>query len=164
MAPRGKEGLIPMKNIITVTKTGVLKPPQVYVSDTGTSLGRGVFAEKGFYRDEVVEIAPVVLMNVLIRDKPTTLQRLVFSWSYLAKSDVHHAIALGYGSLYNHSDTPNLRYEADPDSNTIRFVALRIIDPGEQLTIDYDQIGEDEKPQNKNWFQTNQVEKVEIEG
>jgi SET domain-containing protein len=43
---------------------------------------------------------------------------------------------LGYGMLYNHSPEPNVQY-VQHDAETIAFIALRDIEPGEELRIDY---------------------------
>src|SRR4051812_24365095 len=44
------------------------------------------------------------------------------------------ALALGYGSLCNHSYRPNARYE-DEGPQARRFVALRDIGAGEEVTV-----------------------------
>ena len=46
------------------------------------------------------------------------------------------AVALGYGSLYNHSYQPNARYD-DVGRLTKVFSALRDIEPGEEITVNY---------------------------
>src|SRR3954466_229701 len=46
------------------------------------------------------------------------------------------ALALGYGSLYNHSYRPNARYW-DVGPQTKEFTALRDIEPGEEITVNY---------------------------
>lgn len=48
-----------------------------------------------------------------------------------------HAVALGYGSLFNHDNPASLRYEADPGNLSLRFIATRDIAAGEELTINY---------------------------
>ena len=52
------------------------------------------------------------------------------------------AVALGYGSLYNHSYTPNAHY-VDVDQCRKRFVALRDIEAGEEITINYNAVPDD---------------------
>merc|ERR1719272_2577315 len=49
-------------------------------------------------------------------------------------------LALGVGSLFNHSESPNLSYILDSKTDTIRFYTCRAIDAGEELFIFY---GED---------------------
>lgn len=46
-------------------------------------------------------------------------------------------LALGVGSLFNHSRQPSLDYRADYDSLIIRYFAARNVAPGEELTIYY---------------------------
>jgi hypothetical protein len=46
------------------------------------------------------------------------------------------ALALGYGSLYNHSYRPNARYD-DVGPQTKEFTALQDIQPGEEITVNY---------------------------
>jgi hypothetical protein len=46
------------------------------------------------------------------------------------------ALALGFGSLYNHSYKPNARYD-DAPSQVKEFRALRDIKAGEEITINY---------------------------
>ncbi len=137
-----------------------IKPPDVYITDTGTALGRGVFAARAFSINEIVETCPVVLSDDSFELLPTELQHRIFDWSRLTKSRIRHALALGYGSLYNHSDTPNLRYEADENTNTIQFIAIRDISASEQLFISYNQGLETTPQQNTDWFKKNKVKKI----
>ena len=46
------------------------------------------------------------------------------------------AIALGFGSLYNHSYTPNACYE-DVSGHMKNYIAIRDIQAGEEVTINY---------------------------
>jgi len=46
------------------------------------------------------------------------------------------AIALGYGSLYNHSYTPNAHYR-DIGRRSKEFLAVRDIAAGEEITVNY---------------------------
>ena len=52
------------------------------------------------------------------------------------------AIALGYGSLYNHSYEPNARFEFHEDQDCLEFIALREIEAGEEITINYNNLEE----------------------
>jgi SET domain-containing protein len=55
------------------------------------------------------------------------------------------ALALGYGSLYNHSYRPNARYDDDAQAAMV-FLALRSIAAGEEITINYNGDPEDRAP------------------
>ncbi len=41
------------------------------------------------------------------------------------------------GSLFNHSDPPNVTYEIDLATDSIRYTTVRDIEPGEELCIFY---------------------------
>ena len=73
------------------------------------------------------------------RDEP--LQLLLHLASQVA------AIALGYGSLYNHSPLPCARYLKIFGADTVEFAAVRDIDSGREITVDYTDNG-----RNPLWF------------
>jgi uncharacterized protein len=105
--------------------------------------GRGVFARRLIRKGEVIEQVPVlVLPTAEIRDGSdwTTLGGYCFVWD---RDNV--ALALGYGSLYNHSYRPNARYD-DVGQQTKVFTALRHIAPGEEITVNYNGEPEDKAP------------------
>jgi hypothetical protein len=98
--------------------------------------GRGVVATRPIPRGEVVESAPVVVVPAgqwpLVRQ--TALARYCFAWDDGTGSA---AVALGRASLFNHSYAPNVTADKLLRSRLIRFVALRDIDAGEELTLNY---------------------------
>jgi hypothetical protein len=114
-----------------------LKPPDVCVKDTGTSKGRGVFALRSFSIDEVVETCPVVPLNTIPDALPESLKNMVFHWDWRPDGNGTSALALGYGTLYNHDNPANMRYEVDRQSRLIRFIAVRNIFADEELTVNY---------------------------
>jgi uncharacterized protein len=67
----------------------------------------------------------------------------VFMWEHATvEEDLYEhqgraAIALGFTSLLNHSYAPNCEFIRHIDDFVIDLVALRTIEPGEELTIDY---------------------------
>jgi SET domain-containing protein len=102
--------------------------------------GRGVVAERVFQAGQTIELAPVIVVPAeeapLIRD--TRLAHYYFEWG---EDCEQAAIALGYGSLYNHSYTPNARYEFREREECLAFLALGNIEPGEEITINYNNLG-----------------------
>ena len=114
-----------------------MTPPSVYVKDTGTPKGRGVFAARRFRAGEVVEECPVVLFKKSFETLHKELKTVVFHWDVPEGAAATQALALGYGSLYNHSNPSNLRYETDGEGLVMRFIAVRNIGAGEELTINY---------------------------
>ncbi|AGA28817.1 SET domain-containing protein [Singulisphaera acidiphila] len=96
--------------------------------------GRGVFARRLIREGEVIERVPVLVVPIdeLKQGSAwTSLGHYCFLWS---KDTV--ALALGYGSLYNHSFRPNARYD-DRGQRTKVFTSLRDIEPGEEITVNY---------------------------
>ena len=102
--------------------------------------GRGVFARRPIRRGEVIERVPVLVLPIAeVRNASqwTGLAGYCFLWG---RDRV--ALALGYGSLYNHSYRPNARYD-DSAGQTKVFTALRDIAPGEEITVNYNGEPED---------------------
>lgn len=105
--------------------------------------GRGVFARRPILEAEVIEEVPVIVLPIdEIRDANDWygLAGFCFLWG---KGTV--ALALGYGSLYNHSYRPNALYE-DVGPQTKVFRALRDIAPGEEITVNYNGEPTDRSP------------------
>jgi SET domain-containing protein len=102
--------------------------------------GLGVVAMGPLRAGETIERAPVIVIPPeeapLIRD--TRLAHYYYEWGDDCRAA---AIALGYGSLYNHSYTPNARYEFREAEVCLEFLALRDIEPGEEITINYNNLG-----------------------
>lgn len=103
--------------------------------------GRGVFTAEPITAGTIVELAPVIVLPAEDRARvhATRLHDYYFLWAGKGA-----AIALGYGSLYNHGADPNLDYCLDYDFQQIRFSACRDIAAGEELLIDYT-AGDDEE-------------------
>ena len=102
--------------------------------------GRGVVAERRIHAGETIERPPVLVIprEEVGRIRETRLAHYYFEWG----EDCNEAaIALGYGSLYNHSYTPNARYEFRESEERLEFLALREIEAGEEITINYNNLG-----------------------
>ena len=93
--------------------------------------GRGVFALRKFINGETIERAPVIVL----KEDPwellnqTTLSNYYFAWGARAS-----ALALGFASLYNHSERPNAKVIRHLGDSVMEFVAVRDIEPGEEIT------------------------------
>ena len=75
--------------------------------------------------------------------RPTRMSDYCFEWG---RGTV--AVALGYGSLYNHSYQPNARYD-DESGQAKVFRTIRDIAPGEEIVVNYNGEPKDETPV---WF------------
>ena len=96
--------------------------------------GRGVFARTPIRKGAVIERVPLIVVpvdEVFGQVQRSKLADYVFKWT---RDTV--VIALGYGSLYNHSYRPNARFY-DEGHLTQVFTAIRDIEPGEEITVNY---------------------------
>ena len=129
-----------------------IDPPSVYVRETGTAKGRGAYASRRFTAGEVVEECPVILFSGSFASVPEAVRQVLFNWGHLANTESMHCLALGYGSLYNHENPSNMRYEADEQRKVLRFVAMRDIAVDEELTVNYNAVGGGHESESDTWF------------
>lgn len=111
--------------------------------------GRGIFATHNINKGELIHEAPVIVSpkhEFKYLDK-TVLSNYVFSWGEKYEDC---AIALGYGSLFNHSYTPNAIYKLRRKKETIEFYAHTDIGAGEEILINYNGKPDDKSPL---WFE-----------
>lgn len=110
--------------------------------------GLGVIAKEHFKKGDTIEIVPLLLMPIkefeLIRQ--TKLYYYFFEYT-----NSHFAIALGYGSLYNHSYTPNARYLYNFKNKQLIIKAIKSIEVGEEIFFNYNYYPNDKTPLG-DWF------------
>lgn len=125
-----------------------MKGQRVFVNQSKTIKGLGVFALENIKKGEIIEVCPLIL--VPIKDfeqiKKTKLYYYFFEYT-----KTFFAIALGYCSLYNHSYSPNAKYVFDYKKRTITVVALRIIEKNEEIFFNYNYYPNDKSPLG-DWF------------
>lgn len=103
-----------------------------------TVKGRGVYADEPIVKGEVIELCHLIVMD--FDDVGGVMERYVFDFS-----PKKVALALGNGSLYNHSDRPNAKCWMDTRKKNLSFEALKSIRVGEEITINYGYSKEDRK-------------------
>lgn len=110
--------------------------------------GRGVHARGTYVPGELIERAPVIVLDssAMACIDTTRLYDYYFEWS--DRGEI--AIALGYLSLVNHSYKPNARYVKNEAALAIDLVAYRAIGAGEEITINYNGDPKDRTPV---WFE-----------
>ena len=124
--------------IESAVETGGVASPSdtVYVGSTN-SHGRGVFARRDLAAGELIEVCPVIVLGGAddqgLLDR-TRLFDYYFAWG---EREELAAVALGYGSLYNHSYHANAEHVCDVLRGEIRIFAHRPIARGEEVTINY---------------------------
>ncbi len=102
--------------------------------------GRAVIATADIMRGELIECSPVLPLALADSECPG-LNDYGLAWGEDAPGGLapgkECAVGLGYLSLYNHSQSPNVTFEHRYDADEIAVHALRDIPVGEELTIDY---------------------------
>ncbi len=110
--------------------------------------GRGMLACRRFLKGELIERAPIVAIDAKKwpNAAKTILSDYAFDWG---ENDEHAAIALGYISIYNHSYAPNAQLEQMLDELMMEIIAIKEIEAGEEITINYNG---DPENQDRLWF------------
>ncbi len=109
-----------------------IKPnPKLYIKKINDKIGWGVFCNDKINKDEIIEICYCIAIHE----------------SYLEFSDYFFSpdrsecdtqlLSFGYGSIYNHSNNPNITYERSLSDKLIIFKAKRDIEIGEELCHNY---------------------------
>ena len=121
--------------------------PYLFINET-VEKGRGVFTRERIPANTVVEMAPVIVMQKSDREHldKTLLHDYIFEWG---KEKNKCAMALGLIPIYNHSYKSNCEYFMDFDDDSILVKTVRVIENGEELTINYNGDWNDGK---KVWF------------
>jgi hypothetical protein len=92
-----------------------------------------MYARTQFAKGEIVEICPIIFVGVEAKAVPN-LKNYVFE---IEKHHGKYGIVLGYGSLYKHSETPNLEFAYNRTNRQMYFIAARTIQAQEELSINY---------------------------
>ena len=109
--------------------------------------GFGVFTNAPIAAGEILEECPVLLVDEAHCPPPdgSNLSSYLFRWKPGTKQ---LAVVLGSGSLFNHSATPNARYEKSFSDKLVRFIATCPIESGEEIFLNFLQ----DSPGGKLWF------------
>ena len=100
----------------------------------------GVFAVDFIAEGEIIEECPMVELEkswLEKEDKILSKYRFNFPSGGIPESQ---QVCLGYGSMYNHSNQPNVYWQSvyyTPELSTYRFVALSNIEPNEEIFASY---------------------------
>lgn len=118
---------------------------KIYVaSSTIKNASRGVFAKAEIKKGEIIERCPIIEVpkNDVSNLKESILVNYYFYWG---ENKEKLAIALGFGSIYNHSYEPNATYKQNRGDMTIDFIASRDIGQDEEITVSYNFGNPDDK-------------------
>jgi len=119
------------KNNLFVTKAS----PSIYVA-ISTIHGRGVFAQRAIKIGSIIEECPIIKMK--LREMTVRKHMLLNYYAFMIdEQNEYTGIALGYGSLYNHSNNCNAFYYFNKEKELMIFEAIHPISKDEEITINY---------------------------
>ena len=99
--------------------------------------GHGVFATRKIAKGAIIERCPYIVIDDDDVAEANRLQDYLFT---SPDEEGDYLCVLGYGMVYNHSDSPNAEWEIDDDDiRFVRFTALREIKKGEEILHSYGQ-------------------------
>ena len=116
----------------------LISPTKVIVK-TSPGKGLGCFATSKIYRDEVFEECYLLSID----NVPEADLFKDYRFNYPHGDEVQEQVlAMGFGCIYNHSNTPNASWRnrsdwKDLEVNLFQFYALRDIYPGEEICTFY---------------------------
>ena len=98
--------------------------------------GYGMFTAHDLTEGDIIEICTYILIpaHQLAAIHQTVLHDYYF---LMPEDDGTACLLLGYGSLYNHSSNANVEVIFDVPNGRVELEAIRDIQAGEELLIDY---------------------------
>ncbi|KKP33090.1 MAG: hypothetical protein A2312_03625 [Candidatus Staskawiczbacteria bacterium RIFOXYB2_FULL_32_9] len=117
----------------------IFPPKKIKIVDV-PGKGRGVVALEDIEKDEIIEICPILFISKKEVDfikNNSEILKYYYLWQYAINK---YCLMLGYGSIYNHSLTPNadVDYNIKNPKNYLIFEAIKDIKVGEEILIDYE--------------------------
>jgi len=104
---------------------------------------RCIRAERDIKAGELIESCPVILIPL---DEYEALGKTVMSNYDFIWDDTYEALVLGYGSLYNHSYTPNAFYKRNFETRKMEYIALHNIEKDGEIFLNYNGVPDDSSP------------------
>ncbi|MCO5239400.1 MAG: SET domain-containing protein-lysine N-methyltransferase [Chitinophagaceae bacterium] len=111
--------------------------------------GRGVFCTAAITEGDDIEICPLLLLAPEDYDVLSSSHLYDYCFSYNREQN-HEALALGFGSLYNHATDNNASYSINRENKTIRFYAIKDIPAHTEICVNY---GGEPGVEYKKWFE-----------
>lgn len=103
--------------------------------------GRGLYAGRDFRKGTVLLEDHVIVFPDDEAIRSSVVHKYTFTWI----QDGASAIALGLGSLINHSYEPNVIYQHLWRRERIRFIAHRSIRKGDEIVMNYNHDPDDKR-------------------
>lgn len=120
------------------------KPAFLYAGESSIH-GRGIFTKLALEAGDLIEKAPLVLINKA--DSDLLESTLLYDYYFMINNAVTPvAVGLGFSSLYNHASPSNAAYRIDLANELIIITAHRKIASGEEITLNYHGRCDDPQP------------------
>lgn len=128
-----------INRLVKILRDPVTTLPAEFVPPNGIRIGKsklhgnGVFATRNFVKGSVIEKLPVMTF------KNDNLEQFGLRRFMFTVHSKMSNLALGYGSIYNHSYEPNAHLVVDINSKTNAgaIYATKAIETGEEILINY---------------------------
>jgi SET domain-containing protein len=111
-------------------------PKKIYI-DKSSIHGIGVFANDFIPENEIIEICPVIDMGMNFGELSHILLNYRFNWPQGSVNFEKQVVCVGYGMLYNHSNTPNAAWRSNIELNSFEFFAIKPIEKGQEIFVWY---------------------------
>ncbi len=92
--------------------------------------GRGVYASEKISKGEIIEVCELIIVD--LENISGELERFAYQYT-----KTKAAIALGNGSLFNHSKNANSDFSINHRQQRLYIRAKKTINPGDEITINY---------------------------
>lgn len=123
-----------MKPLFTLANNKIMTQPLYIKRSKGK--GRGVFCRRPVSATELIETAPLLIIPASQKRWVQESKLADYLFNYLEEEDAL-ALALGFGSLYNHAERCNAGYRINYEHRQIDFYALEDIPANREICINY---------------------------
>ena len=104
---------------------------------------------RNFGEGEIIEVCPVI--NITPKERKIVEKTIFNYYIYPWRSTQSGSLVLGYGSIYNHSFSPNADWKQNFKTNSMVYKATKPIKKGEEITVNYNGEPDDQTP--IDWFE-----------
>lgn len=113
-----------------------IKPPTKIIIKQSPIQGLGVFSSQKISKGEIIEECPFLAFPQNKKEQIPVFSNYSFCFPR-GEMWTTHALVLGYGSYYNHSENASVDWHTENKLKLFVFTALRDIEEGEELFINY---------------------------
>jgi SET domain-containing protein len=115
----------------------LLTSDKIYIKESKIpNAGRGVYAKSDIKKNEIIEKCPII--EVPKHDMSNLKESILVTYFfYFGKNRERLVVALGFGSIYNHTYKPNATYKIKYVERTLDFIALNDIKKDDEITVNY---------------------------